>query len=166
MREGIGYCLFHYGKTASVITSMGIYNGQLKGNLLTREDLRDYGYGTLLAAHMVAECLDRGIEYCWEANGPASLAVAKKLGFVETDSRLMCRQQHTMLTIHNCRPRNVDVYADSPMWRQRSATVPAGEVWRGRSFSGLRWVALEDGTPVSEHVVEAGCTAWVIAPGT
>jgi hypothetical protein len=163
-REGIGYCLFHYGQVASVIHSMGMRNGQLKGNLLTREDLRDYGYGTLVAAHMVTECLERSIEYCWEASSPASLVVAQKLGFVESGPRLICQQQHTVLTIHNFRPHNVEVYADSPVWRQLPATVHAGEVCRSRSFSGLRWVALEDGEPVSEHVVETGTNAWVIAP--
>jgi len=62
---------------------MAIYNGKLKGNIEIQNQYRGKGLANAVAAHLVLYCLENNIEYCWEAPNKASIAVAKKLGFVE-----------------------------------------------------------------------------------
>lgn len=83
VEEGVGFCIYDEDKVASVINSMAIYNNKLKGNIETIEQYRGIGLATCVAAHLVEYCLDNNIDYQWEATNKASIAVAKKLGFVE-----------------------------------------------------------------------------------
>lgn len=83
VNEGVGFCVYDGAKIASVINSMAIYNGKLKGNIETLGPYRGCGLATAVAAHLVEYCLENKIEYCWEATNKASIAVAKKLGFIE-----------------------------------------------------------------------------------
>jgi RimJ/RimL family protein N-acetyltransferase len=83
VKEGIGFCVYECDKIAGVINSMAIYNGKLKGHIKTLEPYRGRGIATVVAAYLVEYCLENQIEYCWEATNQASVAVAKKLGFVE-----------------------------------------------------------------------------------
>ena len=96
VREGIGFCVLDGDNVASVINSMAIYNGQLKGSIQTLMPYRGQGLATIAAAHLVEHCLAHHIEYCWEATNEASQAVARKVGFSE-DGRMLVYQHKDWL---------------------------------------------------------------------
>jgi predicted GNAT family acetyltransferase len=49
------------------------------------------GYATLAAAAMVLECHRRGLKASWDADNPASRAIAEKIGFTCLGEYEICR---------------------------------------------------------------------------
>ena len=162
-REGVGYCLTQGDEIVSVINAMGVYNGQLKGSVQTHPDYRGRGFATVVAARLVAHCLDHGIEYCWEATNPASIALATKLGLTPAGERLAYQQAEETITIENRLGETVYVHVEGPLGRERRAELPTGVTCRRRALRGQRWVAYVGDRRVATLDIESGARTWVIA---
>ncbi len=162
-REGVGYCLIWGDKIVSVINAMGVYNGQLKGSVQTHPNYRGRGFATVVAARLVAHCLDHDIEYCWEATNPASVALATKLGLAPMGERLAYQQAEETITIENRRGETVRVHVEGRLGRERRAELPAGGTCRRRALRGQHWVAYMGDRRVAAHDIGPGARTWVIA---
>ncbi len=162
-REGLGYCMARGDEIVSVINAMGVYNGQLKGSVQTHPDYRGRSFATVVAARLVAHCLDHGIEYCWEATNPASVALATKLGLAPVGERLAYQQAQETITIENRLGEAVHVYIEGPFGRERRAELPAGGTWGRQALRGQRWVAYVGARRVATHDIKADARTWMIA---
>jgi hypothetical protein len=86
VRDSFGFCLVdEKQRPVSVATAFAIGGGRAELDLISHIPSRGRGYGTLVAAAFVAHCAEVGLEPVWTCNqdNPASMAVARKLGFVE-----------------------------------------------------------------------------------
>jgi RimJ/RimL family protein N-acetyltransferase len=75
------------GEVVSECTSVFVGRGEAEIDIHTDENHRQLGLGTLTASAFLEECLARGLRpnwTCWPER-EASIALAKKLGFVEQD---------------------------------------------------------------------------------
>ncbi len=81
-----GVRLLKDDEVASECTAVFVGRGEAEIDIHTDENHRKLGLGTLTASAFLEECLSRGLRpnwTCWPER-EASIALAKKLGFVET----------------------------------------------------------------------------------
>ena len=58
----------------------GRWRGKAEIEVETSPYYRRCGLATVVSAALVLECLERGLEPCWDAANPASAGLARKLG--------------------------------------------------------------------------------------
>jgi len=80
-RRGLGFAVLWEGQVVSGVSSYTVYRGGVEIEIDTKEDFRRRGLAAACGARLIAECLDRGIYPSWDAHTPASLALARKLGY-------------------------------------------------------------------------------------
>jgi GNAT superfamily N-acetyltransferase len=84
--RGIGFCIVQGGRIVSAATSMARSNRAIDIEIETAEEFRKQGLGSVVAARLVLECLERGIEPRWLAANVVSERLALKLGYVQTET--------------------------------------------------------------------------------
>lgn len=85
--EGIGFYARQGEQIISIVNTMAIYDGKVKGYIDTHPRYRRQGLATAVAAHLVEHCWEQQLDYCWEATNPHSARVAERLGLQE-DARI------------------------------------------------------------------------------
>ncbi len=81
--RGVGFGVEHDGRFVSGCSSFAVSSRKLEFEIQTHPHFRQRGLATVTASAMIAHCLDRGLEPCWDAHNPVSAALASKLGFVD-----------------------------------------------------------------------------------
>lgn len=84
VRSGFGFVAASNEILAAGAATFAIGGGRVEIEIDTDERFRRRGLATALGAKMILECLDRGLEPCWDATNPESAALAEKLGFRRT----------------------------------------------------------------------------------
>ncbi|WP_343209198.1 GNAT family N-acetyltransferase [Anaerolentibacter hominis] len=79
--HGMGYLVLHGDKIVSGVSSYTYYDGGIEIEIDTRKPYRKKGLALACAAHMILECLKRGLYPSWDAANKESLHLAEKLGY-------------------------------------------------------------------------------------
>jgi hypothetical protein len=83
IERGVGFGVEHEGRFVSGCSSFAISSHSLEFEIQTHADFRQRGLASATAAAMILQCLDSGLEPCWDAHNEISAALATKLGFVD-----------------------------------------------------------------------------------
>ena len=81
----LGVCLMHGEDIVCECSAIFVGRGEAEIDIHTRQAYQGRGYATLTASAFIETCLARGLKpnwSCWPER-PASVALAKKLGFEE-----------------------------------------------------------------------------------
>ena len=81
LSEGIGFGIEYAGRFVSGSSSYASGGGKLEMEVDTHPDFRRQGLASASAAAVILDCLENGIEPCWDAANEASARLAAKLGF-------------------------------------------------------------------------------------
>ena len=88
----VGVCFGLKNKDGGYLAGAGAFavgDKNLEIEIATREDQRQNGYATLLAAHLIRYSLDIGLTPCWDAANEVSCRLAQKLGY-EMEGEYVC----------------------------------------------------------------------------
>ena len=85
LTRGIGFCALQKAEVVCEAYSYTQTEEAIEIETSTASGHRRKGLGTATSATLVVECLKRGIEPHWNASNPASVALAEKLGYVQSD---------------------------------------------------------------------------------
>lgn len=85
LERGLGFGVWYNGRCVAGCSSYTLANGKLEIEIDTRPEFRRRGLARAVAAALILHCLDHGIEPCWDAHNPESLALALQLGFVDPE---------------------------------------------------------------------------------
>lgn len=80
-RLGLGAMLHKDGVILSGASSYTRYREGIEIEIDTRADCRRQGFALLCGAKLILECKKRGLYPSWDAQNPASAALAQKLGY-------------------------------------------------------------------------------------
>ena len=80
-RRGLGFAVLHRGKPVAGASSYTVYDDGIEIEIDTSPAYRRRGLASACGARLVLECLDRGLNPCWDAHDLRSAALAKKLGY-------------------------------------------------------------------------------------
>ncbi len=80
-KRGLGVVALRDGEPVSGASSYSSFEGGIEIEIDTREDSRRKGLAYGCAAKLILKCLERGWYPSWDAQNPASLALAEKLGY-------------------------------------------------------------------------------------
>lgn len=97
-QRSLGYCLMDGDSVASVCEAVLIGNGEAEISIATAEPYRRQGLGFLTACAFIEACCARGLKPvwgCWPNNEP-SVALARKLGFVDHLEQEICFWEETV----------------------------------------------------------------------
>ncbi len=83
LEKGIGFCALHEGQLVGAVATALNSKRAIQFQIDTIPEYRNRGIGTALGAHIVLYYLEKGIEPHWETADPASVHLAKKLGYEE-----------------------------------------------------------------------------------
>ena len=83
-RRGLGFAVLHRGKPVAGASSYTVYDDGIEIEIDTSPAYRRRGLASACGARLVLECLDRGLNPCWDAHDLRSAALAKKLGYTNT----------------------------------------------------------------------------------
>ena len=78
---GLGVVALKDGEVVSGASSYSGYRGGIEIQIDTRKDCRRQGIACACGAKLILECLKRGWYPSWDAQNPASAALAEKLGY-------------------------------------------------------------------------------------
>ncbi len=78
---GLGVVALKTGEVVSGASSYSGYRGGIEIQIDTRKDCRRQGIACACGAKLILECLKRGWYPSWDAQNPASVALAEKLGY-------------------------------------------------------------------------------------
>lgn len=83
LEQGIGLCLMRDGEILSEASAGPSANGLIEIGVETKEGHQRRGYATLVCAYLIQECEDLGLGTYWncDSQNPASIALARKLGY-------------------------------------------------------------------------------------
>lgn len=81
VRDGFGFVALRDDIVAAGVATFAVGGGRVEIEIDTDERFRRQGLATVLGAKMILECLDRGLEPCWDASNPEAAALAEKLGY-------------------------------------------------------------------------------------
>lgn len=90
VQNGVGFVATANGEALSAATSYVKVDQQLEFQIWTRQSHRQRGLGAACASALLSYCLEKKITPHWDAANLPSLALAKKLGFVENFSYKAC----------------------------------------------------------------------------
>lgn len=85
LTRGIGFCALQKAEVVCEAYSYTQTEEAIEIETITASGHRRKGLGTATCATLVVECLKRGIEPHWNASNPASVGLAEKLGYVQSD---------------------------------------------------------------------------------
>ena len=78
---GLGVVVLKDGEVVSGESSYSGYRGGIEIQIDTREDYQRQGLACACGAKLILECQRRGLYPSWDAQNPASVALAEKLGY-------------------------------------------------------------------------------------
>ena len=78
---GLGVVVLKDGEVVSGASSYSGYRGGIEIQIDTREDYQRQGLACACGAKLILECQRRGLYPSWDAQNPASVALAEKLGY-------------------------------------------------------------------------------------
>jgi GNAT superfamily N-acetyltransferase len=81
--KGLGYCVLHEGKIASICYCVVAGGGYAELSIYTMEKYRNRNFARITCSAFVEECINRNLTTIWDAgsdNGPSN-KLALKLGF-------------------------------------------------------------------------------------
>jgi RimJ/RimL family protein N-acetyltransferase len=83
LKRGIGLCLMRDEEIMSEGSAGPSTNGLIEIGVETRQQYQRQGYATWVCAHLITECERLGFRTYWncDAQNPASIALARKLGY-------------------------------------------------------------------------------------
>jgi RimJ/RimL family protein N-acetyltransferase len=83
LKEGIGLCLMRGLEILSEGSAGPSANGLIEIGVETKKEHRHLGYASWVCAHLIKECEQLGLGTYWncDAQNPASIALARKLGY-------------------------------------------------------------------------------------
>jgi len=79
--HGLGVMALLGDTPVSGASSYAYYGGGIEIEIDTRSDFRRRGCALACASKLILECLERGLDPCWDAHDLRSLALAEKLGY-------------------------------------------------------------------------------------
>lgn len=80
-RRGLGVAAMDRHILAAGSSSYTVYKQGIEIEVDTRQDYRRKGLALCCAAQLILDCLERGMYPSWDAQNPASAALAEKLGY-------------------------------------------------------------------------------------
>lgn len=80
-RRGLGVAVLQEGRLVAGASSYTVYRGGIEIEIDTHPDHRRRGLARACGAALMLECLKRGLYPSWDAQNPASAALAKSLGY-------------------------------------------------------------------------------------
>ncbi len=80
-KRGVGVAALHAGKIAAGASSYTVYQQGIEIEIDTKEEYRRKGLALSCGARLILECLKRKLYPSWDAQNPASVALAEKLGY-------------------------------------------------------------------------------------
>ena len=85
LEHGLGVCLIKDDEMVSLCYSACVADGLAEIDIITQEEYRGRGLGTLVAQQFIRECVDRGTTPTWDCfvYNVASVRLAEKLGFIK-----------------------------------------------------------------------------------
>jgi RimJ/RimL family protein N-acetyltransferase len=83
LQEGIGLCLTRGQEILCEASAGPSSNGLIEIGVETKRDHRQHGYATWVCSCLIQECEGLGLRTYWncDAQNPASIALARKLGY-------------------------------------------------------------------------------------
>ena len=87
--HGLGVVAMKDGEPVGGASSYIYYNGGIEIEVDTREDMRRQGIAAACCAQLILDCLARGLYPSWDAANRASVALAQKLGYHETETYIV-----------------------------------------------------------------------------
>lgn len=79
----MGYLVQDGDVVAAACTSALVCSKGIELNIITHPGFRNKGLATIVAARLILDCLDKGIEPHWDAANDTSKNLALKLGYEE-----------------------------------------------------------------------------------
>lgn len=96
-RLGLGVAALRDGKPVSGASSYSRYREGIEIEIDTKPEYRRKGLAYACGAKLILECMDRGLYPSWDAQNPASVALAEKLGYhfdrEYTAYEVFCREE-------------------------------------------------------------------------
>ena len=84
--RSVGYCVTIDGRIAAGATAAVPYDGGFEIQVNTHEAHRGLGLATSACAALILHALDEGLDPRWDTASTASAGLARKLGYVATDT--------------------------------------------------------------------------------
>ena len=82
----MGYCIMEGDVIAAACTAALVCSKGIEMNIITHPQFRKKGLATIVAASMITDCLEKGLEPHWDAANDISKTLALKLGYKEAGS--------------------------------------------------------------------------------
>jgi GNAT superfamily N-acetyltransferase len=82
--RGVGMGILHQGKFVSGASSAAVGEGKFEIEIQTQPEFRRRGLARAVAAALILQGLEHGMEACWDAANEPSSALARQLGFHST----------------------------------------------------------------------------------
>ncbi len=83
IEKGFGFAILEGKQVVSLATSFVVCDGGIEIQINTRKKYEGRGLGTVAAAALIVESLERGLDPNWDAATERSAGLAKKLGYTE-----------------------------------------------------------------------------------
>lgn len=80
-KRGVGVVVQQAGKLLAGASSYTVYRQGIEIEIDTKEEYRRRGLALSCGARLILECIKRGLYPSWDAQNPASMALAEKLGY-------------------------------------------------------------------------------------
>jgi RimJ/RimL family protein N-acetyltransferase len=81
VRSGVAFGVFREGRLVGAATSAAASDTAIEIQIDTNEPFRRRGLATAVAATLISDCLERGIDPNWDTASAASEGLAQKLGY-------------------------------------------------------------------------------------
>ena len=91
LADHIGFTINLKGESICHAGLYAIYDRGIELNVWTHPDHRGKGLATKVCAHLILDCLDRGLIPHWDAANTISAGMAEKFGYQPTDTYRMLR---------------------------------------------------------------------------
>lgn len=86
IEQSTGYCIMEGDVIAAACTAALVCSKGIEMNIITHPEFRKKGLATIVAASMITDCLEKGLEPHWDAANDISKTLALKLGYKEAGS--------------------------------------------------------------------------------
>lgn len=86
LARGFGFAALDGDRTAALVSTYLVYRGEAETDISTAEPWRRRGLAAALCAAFILTCGERGLVPSWDAQNPASVGLAEKLGFTPDHS--------------------------------------------------------------------------------
>jgi len=81
IERGVGFCVLHTGRIVSAASSGAFHDAGIEVQINTLPEHRGRGLATVVAAHLLLYCLERGLDPHWCTSNPISAHLAENLGY-------------------------------------------------------------------------------------